>query len=136
MAKKLKEIDMQTCRQTVMQTDRQTFDVRRSGQNDDENLASWIYYAKCSIVYCFRRTIQNITYTYIYILYCYILGDPEVTANIYCKSRNLPIRIRKITVQICGNFWVTQYVAKTLPILTMNEGGSYLYREIIGKLPL
>ena len=21
---------------------------------------------------------------------CYLLGDPEVTANIYCKSRNLP----------------------------------------------
>ena len=32
-----------------------------------------------------------------------ILGDPEVTANIYCKSRNVPIRIRKITVQICGS---------------------------------
>ena len=38
----------------------------------------------------------------------YILDDPEVTANIYCKSRNLPNRIRKTTVQICGNFWVTQ----------------------------
>ena len=35
---------------------------------------------------------------------------PEVTAKIYCKSRNLPIRIRKITLQIFGNFWVTQYV--------------------------
>ena len=39
-----------------------------------------------------------------------ILGDPEVTANIYWKSRNLPpIWIHKTTVQICGNFWVTQY---------------------------
>ena len=40
----------------------------------------------------------------------FLLGDPEVTANIYCKSRNLPKWTRKITVQICGNFWVTQYL--------------------------
>ena len=34
-----------------------------------------------------------------------VLGDPEVTAT----HAIFPIRIRKITVQICGNFWVTQY---------------------------
>ena len=37
-----------------------------------------------------------------------LLGDPEVTANIYCKSRNLPNSDTKITVQNYGNFWVTQ----------------------------
>ena len=36
-----------------------------------------------------------------------MLGDPEVTANIYDKSRNLPNTDTQITVQICGNFWVT-----------------------------
>ena len=38
-----------------------------------------------------------------------ILGDPEVTENILCKSRILPNTVSKIAVQICGNFWVTQY---------------------------
>ena len=37
------------------------------------------------------------------------LGDQEVTANIYSKSRNLPIQLRKTTVQICDTFWDTQY---------------------------
>ena len=37
----------------------------------------------------------------------YLLVDPEVTENI-CAT--FPIQIRKITVQICGNFWVTQYI--------------------------
>ena len=40
-----------------------------------------------------------------------VLGDPEVTANIYCKLRNLPNTDTEMTVQICGNFLVTQYVA-------------------------
>ena len=40
-----------------------------------------------------------------------ILGDPEVTANINCKSRSLPNTDRQMTVQICGNFVVTQYVS-------------------------
>ena len=39
----------------------------------------------------------------------FILGDPEVNANIYCTHATFPIGIRKITVQLCGNFWVTQY---------------------------
>ena len=31
--------------------------------------------------------------------------------QIYTANRaTFPIRIRKITVQICGNFWVTQYL--------------------------
>ena len=34
---------------------------------------------------------------------------PEVTANINCKSRNLPDADTQITVQICGNFRGTQY---------------------------
>ena len=33
--------------------------------------------------------------------------------QIYTSSHaTFPIRIRKITVQICGNFWVTQYINK------------------------
>ena len=39
-----------------------------------------------------------------------ILGEPEVTASIYCKSCNLPNTETQRTVQICGNFWVTQYI--------------------------
>jgi len=39
----------------------------------------------------------------------HVLGDPEVTVNIYCISRNLPNTDTQIIVQICGNFWVTQY---------------------------
>ena len=42
-------------------------------------------------------------------LYLLLLGDTEVTANIYCKSRNLPNTDTQKTVQICGNLWVTQY---------------------------
>ena len=38
-----------------------------------------------------------------------MLGDPEVTANIYCNYATFPIQISKITVQICGNFWVPQH---------------------------
>ena len=38
-----------------------------------------------------------------------LLGDPEVAANFTSNHATFPIRIRKITVQICGNFWVTQY---------------------------
>ena len=38
-----------------------------------------------------------------------LLGDPEVSANIYDKSRNLPNTDTQNLVQICGNFWVTQY---------------------------
>ena len=30
--------------------------------------------------------------------------------EIYTANHDIPIQIRKITVQICGNFWVTQYV--------------------------
>ena len=39
-----------------------------------------------------------------------ILGDPEVTAN----HATFPIWLRKITVQICGNFWVTQYIYRCM----------------------
>ena len=40
----------------------------------------------------------------------YILGDPEVTANLYC---NFPYPYWEgcviCSIYICGNFWVTQY---------------------------
>ena len=36
----------------------------------------------------------------------HILGDSKDTAN----HTTFPIRIRKIKTQICGNFWVTQYI--------------------------
>ena len=39
-----------------------------------------------------------------------ILGDPEFTAHIFTANHTtFHIQICKITVQICGNFWVTQY---------------------------
>ena len=38
-------------------------------------------------------------------------GDPEVTTNIYCKSRNLPNTDTQNYSKNCGDFWVTQYVA-------------------------
>ena len=41
----------------------------------------------------------------------HLLGDSEVTAQIYPENHAIfPIRIRKMTVQICGNFSVTQYI--------------------------
>ena len=43
-----------------------------------------------------------------------LLGDPEVTANIYCYHATYPTQIRKITVQICVNFWVPQYIFQRL----------------------
>ena len=45
----------------------------------------------------------------IYPGFSYLPGDPEVTANLSANHATFPKRIRKITVQICGNFWVTQY---------------------------
>ena len=35
----------------------------------------------------------------------YVLGDPEVTSNIYCKSRKLP---NTDTQNYSTDFWVTQ----------------------------
>ena len=35
-----------------------------------------------------------------------VLGDPEVTENMYCKS--VLGRLRDLQ-HICGNFWVIQY---------------------------
>ena len=37
-----------------------------------------------------------------------ILGDPEVTANIYYKSRNLTNQDTQNYSTDCGNFWGTQ----------------------------
>ena len=42
--------------------------------------------------------------------WCSLISYPEVTANTNCKSRNLPNTDCKITVKICGSFWVTQYM--------------------------
>ena len=39
-----------------------------------------------------------------------VLADPEVTQIYTANHTTFPIQIRKITVQICGNFWVTQYI--------------------------
>ena len=43
---------------------------------------------------------------------CYLLikllGYQEVTANIWCFNATFPSKIRKITVQVFGHFWVTQ----------------------------
>ena len=38
-----------------------------------------------------------------------LLGDPEVTANICCKSLNLPnTDTQNYSTDICGDFWFTQ----------------------------
>ena len=58
---------------------------------------------KCAAVFIIQFVLMYVCLS--------VLGDPEVTANIDCKSRNFPIQMRKITVQICGNFWVIQYVS-------------------------
>ena len=57
-----------------------------------------------------------------------LLGDPELPQIYAANHANFPIQIRKITVQICGNFWVTQYHSFTLP-----AGGSM---RLSGKLSL
>ena len=41
---------------------------------------------------------------------CLLQSVTKATAYIYCKSRNLPIQMYVITIQICGIFCCTQYV--------------------------
>ena len=36
----------------------------------------------------------------------HILGDPEVTANLYCNFA----KVAWFLAYVCGNFWVTQFV--------------------------
>ena len=38
-----------------------------------------------------------------------ILGAHKLPQIYTANHATFPIQIRKITVQICGNFWVTQY---------------------------
>ena len=58
-----------------------------------------------------------------------LLGDPKVLQIYTANHVTFPIQLRKITVRICGNFWVIQYVttmAVLLPVLIqtyfMTEG--------------
>ena len=63
-----------------------------------------------------------------------ILGDPIVTANIYTANHAaFPIRIGKITVKICGNFWVTKYFKHifTIPTLPSSSDLISLLNHII-----
>ena len=39
-----------------------------------------------------------------------LLGDPKVTANLYCHFAYPYWEGCVISVYICGNFWVTQYI--------------------------
>ena len=72
----------------------------------DTNDATWnlklaYHYPQCN-------NFNNLSVLYQCVTRTKLLRDPEVTANKYCKSRNLPNTDTQITVQICGNFWVTQ----------------------------
>ena len=42
----------------------------------------------------------------------YVLGDPEVTANLYCILRICIVKVAWFAVYICGNFWVTQHITQ------------------------
>ena len=60
---------------------------------------------------------------------------PQIyTANL----ATFPIRIRKITVQICGNFWVTQYLysVATRNTLRTSEGKQLCCRSHFKQTPL
>ena len=58
-----------------------------------------------------------------------ILGDPEVTANIYTANyATFSIRTRKITAQICGNFLVTQYMEKLVVGISIKIRKGYLHK--------
>ena len=72
---------------------------------------------------------RYIMYSWHHNVFINILGDPVVIANIYCKSRNL-LRKCKITVQICGNFWVTQYDKCVTPKATL------CHRQLSCELPV
>ena len=62
----------------------------------------------------------------------YILGDPEVTANIYCKSRNLPNTDTQTQVQICDNFW-SPSIKKNILARTVNTFTLTIYFYEIKK---
>ena len=49
-----------------------------------------------------------------------LLGDPEFTSNIYTANyATFPLQRRKITVQICGNFRVIQYVVASTRVISI-----------------
>ena len=79
---------------------------------------------------------------YIAIYYIHKMGHYFFDTELYWVTQKLPqihtanhptfpIRIRKITVQICGNFWVTRYVVKyvklrwTVPLTRFSDFRPY-----------
>ena len=48
------------------------------------------------------------TYSSTAILPNYLLGDQKLSQVYTANHATFPTQIRKITVQICGNFWATQ----------------------------
>ena len=46
-------------------------------------------------------------------LYCVTQKLPQIYTE---NHATFPVQIRKITVQICGNFWVTQYILFHIPM--------------------
>ena len=53
-----------------------------------------------------------------------ILGDPEVTAYLYCNFVYPYWEACRFAVYICGNFWVTQYV------LILFQDWSFLKKKV------
>ena len=51
-----------------------------------------------------------------------VLGDAEVTANLYCNLRFRIGKVVRFAVYICGNFLVTKYNVYRVP------GGIAVYR--------
>ena len=61
-----------------------------------------------------------------------MLGDQEVTANIYCKSRNLPnTDTQNYSTDLRYNFWVTQYMC-----MLYKDDASLYTRTTYGFIPV
>ena len=91
---------------------------------------------------CFRSFVRNASWVTIYYKYWVIKKLPQIYT---AKNATFPIRIRKITVQIFGNFWVTQYNGKRCNIWKVSstsEDGAlmpwkiYINYSKLEKIPL
>ena len=58
-----------------------------------------------------KEIVENLKKRPVFNQQIYVHAAYTELPQIYTAGHaTFPIRIRKITVQICGNFWVTQYI--------------------------
>ena len=75
-------------------------------------------YGSSSISSKSGKNLQTLSIEWCFDRYWVTQKWPQIyTAN----HATLPIQIRKSTVQICGNFWVTQYYSISIPWVARNK---------------